>query len=82
MISKDDVVTGSCDKLFPGDAIEAFYKDTLVHRGPVTGTVREDGVFWILDTLTGARRLLDLSEFKIVRLPARYREVLVTAPRP
>jgi hypothetical protein len=37
-------------------------------------------MFWILDTLTGSRRLLDSSELEIVRLPAHYREVLVGAP--
>lgn len=82
MISNDLVVIGSCDELAAGDAVEAFYKDTLVHRGPVTDVAPERGLFWILDTLTGSRRLLDVSEFEIVRLPAQYREVLLTAPRP
>jgi hypothetical protein len=49
----------------------------LVHRGPVTDIGPDQGLFWILDTLTGSRRLLDSSELEIVRLPPQYREVLV-----
>jgi hypothetical protein len=62
--------------------VEAFYKGTLVHRGPVTEVAPAWGLFWILDTLTGSRRLLDVSEFSIVRMPEQYREVQLTAPRP
>lgn len=80
MISIDHVVIGSCNELAPGDAIEAFYKNTLVHRGPVTNVAPDLGLFWILDTLTGSRRVLDISELSVVRLPAHYREVLVGAP--
>lgn len=82
MISNDHVVIGSCDELAPGDAIEAFSKNTLVHRGPVTEIAPNHGLFWILDTLTGSRRLLDISEFSIVRVPAHHREVQLSAPRP
>lgn len=73
MIGEHSAV-GSCQELRPGDAIEAFYKSNLVHRGPVTDTAPELGLFWILDTLTGGRRLLDMSELEIVRLPAHYRD--------
>ncbi|MHC6594365.1 hypothetical protein [Arthrobacter sp. C152] len=59
----------------PGDAVEAFHRGFLVHRGPVAEPGPEPGQFWILDTLTGRRQFLDSSELEIVRLPARYREV-------
>jgi hypothetical protein len=78
----DHSVIGSCEELAPGDAIEAFYRNTLVHRGPVTEIAPDLGLFWILDTLTGSRRVLDISEFSVVRLSAHYREVLLTGPRP
>ena len=71
----DHSTVGSCHELHPGDAVEAFYKSNLVHRGPVTDTAPDLGLFWILDTLTGGRRLLDMSELEIVRLPAHYRDV-------
>ncbi|WP_163161790.1 hypothetical protein [Arthrobacter sp. Alg241-R88] len=80
MNSNDQFVGGSCDELSAGDAIEAFYGSTLVHRGPVTEVALDQGLLWILDTLTGSRRLLDMSELEIVRLPAHYHEVLVGAP--
>jgi hypothetical protein len=70
MTSTDGIVVGSCCELASGDAIEAFCNGTLVHRGPVTETAPEQGLFWILDTLTGNRRLLDMSELEIVRMPA------------
>ncbi|MFF2318193.1 hypothetical protein ACFVTE_18235 [Arthrobacter sp. NPDC058097] len=82
MINNDHFVIGSCSELAPGDAVEAFYKNTLVYRGPVTEIAPAQGLFWILDTLTGSRRLLDIAEFSIVRLPAPYREVQLSAPRP
>lgn len=71
----DRSAIGSCHELTPGDAIEAFHKSNLVHRGPVTDTAPDLGLFWILDTLTGGRRLLDMFELEIVRLPAPYRDV-------
>lgn len=80
MTGTDGVVISSYQELVPGDAVEAFFRSTLVHRGPVSDTAPDHGLFWILDTLTGSRRLLDMSELEIVRLPAHYREVRVNAP--
>ncbi|MDQ0922363.1 hypothetical protein QF038_000871 [Pseudarthrobacter sp. W1I19] len=70
MASTGRVVVESIDELASGDGIEAFHKDTLVHRGPVTDTMPECGLFWILDTVTGGRRLLDMSDLEIFRLPS------------
>jgi hypothetical protein len=81
MSSNDHIVIDTCDELSPGDSIEAFYRSTLVHRGPITEIAPAQGLFWILDTLTGSRRLLDISELEIVRLPVHYREVLVGSSR-
>ncbi|MDQ0729446.1 hypothetical protein QFZ57_000240 [Arthrobacter sp. B1I2] len=69
MARNEQTVVGTCNELSPGDAIEAFYGSSLVHRGPVTEIAPDHGSFWILDTLTGSRRLLDSSELEIVRLP-------------
>ncbi len=82
MANNDHIDVDFCRELTSGDAIEAYYKNTLVHRGPVTDTAPDYGLVWILDTLTGDRRLLDLAELEIVRIPPRYREVRVGAPRP
>lgn len=55
----------SNSELSPGDCIEAYYKGTLVHRGVVTDIAPNQELFWILDVLTGGRRLLDTTEFEI-----------------
>lgn len=79
MTRNDRIFIDPCAELAPGDAIEAFHQGTLLHRGPVTDTIPEHGLLWILDTVTGDRRLLDMSELTIVRIPAHYREVRVAA---
>ncbi|MEW9873174.1 hypothetical protein [Arthrobacter sp. HS15c] len=66
----DRGVIGSCYELGSGDAVEAFHENRLVYRGPVTEVVPDHGRFWILDTLTGGRRLVDMSELEIVRIPS------------
>jgi hypothetical protein len=82
MTSSDRIFIDSCDELAPGDAIEAFLQGNLVHRGPVVDSIPDHGLFWILDTVTGDRRLLDMAELTVVRIPAHYREVRVAAERP
>jgi hypothetical protein len=57
----------TCHDLAAGDLITARYKGALVHRGRVTERVPEHGLFWIMDELTGGRRLLDMAELDIVR---------------
>ncbi|WP_240721028.1 hypothetical protein [Pseudarthrobacter sp. NamE2] len=79
MTGIDRMVIDSCHQLASGDAIEAFHGNTLVHRGPVTGTLPDQGLFWILDTLTGGRRLLDISGLEVVRIAPQYREIRVDA---
>ena len=69
MTRYDRRIVGSCRELASGDGIEAFYEDTLMHRGPVTDTAPDYGLFWILDTLTGSRCLIDIFELDIVRIP-------------
>ena len=82
MANNDHIDVDFCRGLASGDVIEAYYRNTLVHRGPVVDTAPDHGLVWILDTLTGDRRLLDLAELEVVRIPPRYREVRVAAPRP
>lgn len=64
-------VVRSCQELSAGDEIHARHKGMLVHRGQVTEVVPDHGLFWIMDELTGGRRLLDMAELEIVRLSAR-----------
>lgn len=61
-------VVDSTSALAYGDQIEAFYRGILVHRGLVTEIAPNHELFWIMDHLTGSRRLLDIAEFQIVRI--------------
>lgn len=81
-MASDEDAARCCRALEPGDAIDVFYKGSLVHRGPVLGTAPGGGLVLMLDILTGDRRLLDLPELEIVRLAPRYREVRVRGRMP
>ena len=65
MTMSEESVVGTCHELGAGDFIVARYKGALVHRGRVTERVPEHGLFWIMDDLTGGRRLLDMAELEI-----------------
>lgn len=60
-------IVRSCDELSAGDKINARYNGILVHRGQVTEIVPGRGLFWIMDELTGSRRLLDMADLEIDR---------------
>lgn len=60
-------IVDKCHDLNAGDLIAARHMGFLVHRGRVTETVPEHGLFWIMDELTGGRRLLDMAELEIIR---------------
>jgi len=50
-----------------GDEIEAWHNGKLFHRGKVTQTVTAVDLFWILDSRTGTRRLIDAEALVILR---------------
>jgi hypothetical protein len=68
MTMGEETVVDTCHDLTAGDFIVARYKGSLVHRGSVTERVPEHGLFWILDELSGGRRLLDMADLEIVRV--------------
>ncbi|WP_223257134.1 hypothetical protein [Arthrobacter globiformis] len=59
-----------CRCLSPGDLVEARYNGRLYYEGKVTETVPVLGMFWILETRTGTRKLLDPLAFHVIRLAA------------
>lgn len=61
----------SCAELSPGDRIEAFRDGRSLHRGRVLAVVPELDMFWILDSRTGTRQLLDLDQLRVLRCPLR-----------
>lgn len=62
------------DQLHRGDEIEArmsvgpSYDDVVIRRGRVQETAPGIGVLWILDRLTGARRIVNTDECTVWRI--------------
>jgi hypothetical protein len=67
-MTMNEETVGTCHDLAAGDLIAARYKGSLVHRGRVTERVPDHGLFWIMDELTGGRRLLDMADLEIGRV--------------
>jgi hypothetical protein len=59
----------SSAELSVGDEIEAWHNGKLFHRGRVNQTVASMDLFWIVDSRTGARRLIDVEALVILRAP-------------
>jgi hypothetical protein len=57
----------SSAELSVGDEIEAWHNGKLFHRGRVNQTVASMDLFWIVDSRTGARRLIDVEALVILR---------------
>ncbi|MFE4544785.1 hypothetical protein [Arthrobacter sp. NPDC056727] len=60
----------SSAELAVGDEVEAWHRGRLAHQGTVSSTLRDIDLFWIIDARTGARRLLDLEQLSVRRVPA------------
>jgi hypothetical protein len=58
----------TCSELSAGEEVEAWHKGRLFHRGRVAETIPSTDLFWIVDSRTGARRLLDVEALEIVRV--------------
>ena len=60
----------SSAELAAGDVVEAWHRGRLAHHGTVSSTFQDMNLFWIIDARTGARRLLDLEQLSVRRVPA------------
>ena len=69
MTTDEDLEVRSCAELAAGEEIEAWHRGRLAHRGTVASTLEEIDLFWIIDARTGARRLLDLEQLSVRRIP-------------
>lgn len=85
LIDSRGTIMRSNSELTSGDCVEAYYKGTLVHRGEVTEIAPNHELFWMMDVLTGGRRLVDVAELEIVRVEAPVHpadsQSLFTLPR-
>ncbi|MET3932897.1 hypothetical protein [Arthrobacter sp. OAP107] len=68
----DDVTleVQSSAELAVGDQVEAWHRGRLAHQGTVSSTLQDIDLFWIIDARTGTRRLLDLEQLSVRRVPA------------
>jgi hypothetical protein len=68
----DDVTleVQSSAQLAVGDQVEAWHRGRLAHQGTVSSTIQDIDLFWIIDARTGTRRLLDLEQLSVRRVPA------------
>ncbi|MFE4542394.1 hypothetical protein [Arthrobacter sp. NPDC056727] len=53
-----------------GDMIEAWHEGRCYNRGKVLQTMPSMGMFWILDTGSGTRKLVDFESLIVRRLSA------------
>ncbi len=65
----EDLRVSVYSELSAGDEIEAWYGGRLRHRGPVTELAPAAGSFWIMDRLGGGRKILDLEDYQVIRVP-------------
>lgn len=56
-----------CSELSVGEEIEAWHRGRLLHRGTVTRIVPSAELFWITDSKSGTRRLVDPETLDILR---------------
>lgn len=83
MMGEDgDLQVRSVAELAAGDEIEAWHRGRLAHRGRVSRTLEDINLFWIIDARTGARRLLDLEQLSVRRVPAGRPTAVVGNPGP
>ena len=59
--------------LTAGDAIEAWHDGRRYHRGKVLHTVPAMGMFWILDSGSGTRKLVEFEAMIVRRIPEQER---------
>lgn len=59
--------------LVVGDMIEGWHDGRRYNRGKVLQTVPSMGMFWILDTGSGTRKLVDFESLLVRRLPEECR---------
>ena len=61
----------ACSELSPGDRVEAWREDRVIHRGRVLAVIPAMELFWILDSRTGTRQLLDFEQLRVLHCPVR-----------
>jgi hypothetical protein len=58
-----------CSDLSAGEEINAWKGSHLIHSGTIADLIPAMGLFWIRERALGERRLLDMSDLEITRVP-------------
>ena len=53
----------------PGDRIEVWERESLLHVGTVGQSAPHLGILWILETGTGSRKLIPVHGYRLRRVP-------------
>jgi hypothetical protein len=69
MIFDPDLIVHECKDLSVGDEINAWQGGRLFYTGIITDLLPAMSLFWIREPALGERRLVDMSELQITRLP-------------
>jgi hypothetical protein len=81
MAAEDARRVRSGAELSAGEEIEAWHNGKLFHRGRVVQTVASMDLVWIMDSRTGARRLIDVEALVVLRASAQASELTPAAER-
>ncbi|WP_367645783.1 hypothetical protein [Paenarthrobacter ureafaciens] len=76
-IDGDFVYIPVLDDIQPGAEVMAVRHGELIHSGQVTDVMPEMGVFWILDNVSGGRKLVCWDEFRIFGRPSTPTDIPV-----
>ena len=68
-MAEDQGTVRDLEDLIVGDMVEAWHEGRRHNRGKVLQIVPSMGMFWILDTGSGTRKLVDFESLLIRRLP-------------
>lgn len=74
MIFDPDLIVHECADLSVGDQINAWQDRHLLRTGIITDRLPALGLFWIREPALGERRLMDMSELQITRVPHPVRQ--------
>lgn len=59
------------NQLRTDDEIQTRHRGAVLHQGRVLEIMATLGVFWILDSSLGTRKLIDMTEHNVWSMPAR-----------
>lgn len=69
MIFDPKLIVHDCADLCVGEQIHAWQAGKMLQTGIITDLLPAMGLFWIRERTLGERRLLDMNDLQITRIP-------------